>query len=126
MGYISNAYRAEPPKLILIFNGWAWTPYKEKYRIGLLHCLCYANAYMNITVKVTTLTIFLLYNVSCPSSPLRNKAKNALSLAKSISPELARAKIGNFRDMQVYCLKNVAFQEKKPKSCGIKQQKVAE
>jgi hypothetical protein len=31
--------------------------------------------------------------VKCPSSPLRNKAKNALSLAKSISPEMAGAKI---------------------------------
>jgi len=91
---MSQMNRAEPPKLILIFNGWAWTPYKEKYRIGLLHCLCYVNTYTNITVKATTLTTFLLYNVSCPSSPLRNKAKNALSLAKSISPEMAGTKIG--------------------------------
>ena len=30
---------------------------------------------------------------NCPSSLLRNKAKNALSLAKSISPDLTGAKI---------------------------------
>ena len=34
--------------------------------------------------------------MNCLDSPSRNKAKNALSLAKSISPELARAKIGKF------------------------------
>jgi hypothetical protein len=66
-------------------------------------------------------------------SQSRNKAKNALSLTKSIFPEMAKAKIGNFRDMQACCLKNVAFQEKieklrneSAKSCGINQQKVAE
>ena len=62
----------------------------------------------------------------------RMKRKRAFFI-NPFSLELTRAKIGNFRDMQACCLKNVAFQEKSEKlrnklakSCGINQQKVAE
>jgi len=61
----------------------------------MLRCLCCAKAYTNITAKTTFNPIFLLL-VKCPSLLLRNKAKNALSLAKTISPVLAEAKIGKF------------------------------
>ena len=43
----------------------------------------------NITAKTTIFPIFQFHFVKCPSSLLRNKAKNALSLAKTISPEMA-------------------------------------
>ena len=49
----------------------------------------------NITVKAT-IPQNPSFRSECASSPTRNKAKNALSLAKTISPELATAKVGNF------------------------------
>ena len=39
--------------------------------------------------KSIPLPSFPSIQANCASSPLRNKAKNALSLAKSISPDLA-------------------------------------
>ena len=38
----------------------------------------------------------LVFPANCPDSLTRNKAKNALSLAKTISPVLAEAKIQRF------------------------------
>jgi len=47
----------------------------------------------NITVKAAFPYIPANY-ANCPDSLSRNKAKNALSLARSISPDLTGAKIG--------------------------------
>ncbi len=40
-GHYTNDHRAEPPKLILIFRGWVWTPIIRKITDrGQLRCLC--------------------------------------------------------------------------------------
>ena len=49
--------------------------------------------YTNITAKAFIILIILVIHANCLDSLLRNKAKNALSLAETISPVLARAKI---------------------------------
>ena len=56
----------------------------------------------------------LVYYANCPDSLLRNKAKNALSLAAKISPFLARAKIqrnrfaqGKKREIRVFLGKQI-------------------
>ena len=43
----------------------------------------------------------LVFPANCPDSLTRNKAKNALSLAKTISPVLAEAKIGKSFDSTI-------------------------
>ena len=45
--------------------------------------------------------------LNCPDSPIRNKAKNVLSLATSISPGMAGIKIQKFWNMRDECRKNI-------------------
>ncbi len=73
----------------------------------------------NITVKANILQK-PLFICECPSSQSRNKAKNALSLAKSISPELAMAKIGKFSFTQCEKRKKHELSEMSHKLSEIK------
>ena len=94
------ANRAEPPKLILISEGWAWTPWYIKI-MDTVSSTVYVR-YMNtqtLNSESCLISSFLIIQANCPDSPTRNKAKNALSLAGPIS-WLGGAKIGKFWEMQ--------------------------
>ena len=86
------AKRAEPPKLNFIFNSRAWTPVKLNKGGGTAPLYMSAIVQANITAKTTNFPLFQFHSVKCPSSLLRNKAKNALSLAETISTILAGQK----------------------------------
>ena len=66
----------------------------------------------NITVKANILQN-PLFICECPSSQSRNKAKNALSLAKSISPEMAGTKIGKSFDSTIRSESKYLYARKK-------------
>jgi len=51
-------------------------------------------------MKAYTISLFLKYHANCPDSLLRNKAKNALSLAMPFSLGLAGAKIDKISYVQ--------------------------
>ena len=72
----------------------------------MLHCVCLVYKIHKQHNESTHPSKSLFSNSECASSPTRNKAKNALSLAKSISPEMAGAKIGNFSFTQGKSSKN--------------------
>ena len=61
-----------------------------------LHCYAEYNGIQKHNRESYRLPNILVLQMNCPDSSPRNKAKNALSLAKSISPEMAGAKIGIF------------------------------
>jgi hypothetical protein len=73
----------------------------------MLRCLCCVEKYTYITAKTFINPLFLSLQMNCPDSSSRNKAKNALSLARPFSLGLAEAKIQSFSFVE----------EKRKKSC---------
>ena len=96
------------------FRQWGLDSRKKEIGIRvLLHCLCRVYIYTRHNNESTHLSQYSSFYMNCPSSLSRNKAKNALSLAKTISPVLARAKIGKSFDSTIRSESNFLLGKRK-------------